>query len=656
MSWTTKVLEGALTEQIGDGGRVTHAVFTTHDLDPAFFEDQILPALVPDGVSRHRLRRTLQMFNYLREDGLRVDVFYEPRALVADGPAAGQLPWNRFPIHPTTGVFHPKVVLALVENENEKHLVVLTGSANLRPSSWRTNIEVGHATVIRAGARDGQVSGLRRFVRRLRSRGEGGGEATRAILRFLDDEVVEYSNRRVNGQLVPAFYSGDGDLAEFLSSHLGDDVWNLKLEVVSPFFDHYGIDTLTELMAMCGVVEARVVLPRVAGKITVTPAIYDAINGHASITWASLAPGITRAGQGVDAGDRRLHAKAYRFFRGGQWPVEFIFAGSPNLTRQGHSGVNNWEAGVLEQSAKPNARWSLDPVGTGVDEVFVAIEPEDSEARGVPLDLRFDWATLTAETRWWGKREESLDLTSSGIAIGTIAVARSTAWQPIAPHVCAAMSARLPFTSVVFAASSDRLGPVLVSELNVDQKPLLLDGVELTAAQILEMWALDERGIQRMLGSLKVRVETDPDTAEFAGTLPAPTDSIFERFAGVFHGFASLRRRVTLAVSVGEKKRAASLVYGRSFESLSRLLRALDMDADPVLAYVVLASAHDFVTWARAKYPWMEKGREHAAAELNELLASAQTLRQQLIEDDPSLADFLPWFDEQFPATAVGRR
>jgi hypothetical protein len=44
-------------------------------LDPSFFEDQILPALVPDGISRHRLRRTLQMFNYLREDGLKVDAF-----------------------------------------------------------------------------------------------------------------------------------------------------------------------------------------------------------------------------------------------------------------------------------------------------------------------------------------------------------------------------------------------------------------------------------------------------------------------------------------------------------------------------------------------------------------------------------------------------
>jgi len=336
--------------------------------------------------------------------------------------------------------------------------------------------------------------------------------------------------------------------------------------------------------------------------------------------------------------------------------VEFIFAGSPNLTRQGHSGVNNWEAGVLEQSAKPDTRWSLDPVVAGGHEDFVATEPEDDDARGIPLDLRFDWATLTAEARWWGKGDESLNLTSSRLDIGTIAVAKTAAWQPVDPHVSDAMSARLPFTSVVLAASSDRMGPVLVNELNVDQKPLLLDGVELTAAQILEMWALDERGIQRMLGTLKVKGETTPDTDEFADTLPARTDSIFERFAGVFHGFTSLRRRVTLAVSVGEKKRAASLVYGRSFESLSRLLRALDLDADPVLAYVVLASAKDFVKWARANYSWMEKGRGHAIAELNQLLKSTQTVRKRLIEDDPSLADFLTWFDAQFPLVKVGRR
>ncbi len=655
MSWTTEVLEAALTEKIGDGGRVTHVVFTTHDLDPSFFEDQILPAFVPDGVSRHRLRRMLQMSHYLREDGLKVDVFYESRALVVGDRVVGQLRWNSFPIHPTTGVFHPKVVLALVENENERHLVVLTSSANLRTSSWRTNIEVGHVTTIRAGARDGLVSGLRRFVRRLTKRGPGG-EATQAIQRFLEDEAVEYSNRRANGHLLPSFYSGEGDLAEFLSSHIGGDLWSLKLEVISPFFDQDGIDTLTELMAMCGVVEARVVLPRVAGKITVTPAVYDAISDHPSVTWASLAVGITRAGQGVESGDRRLHAKAYRFFRGGQSPVEFIFGGSPNLTRQGHSGVNNWEAGVLEQSAKPNVRWSLDPIGGGGDVDFIAIDPEDNDARGVPLDLRFDWATLTAEARWWGKGTDSLTLRSLGIDLGTIAVAQAKGWQPVDSTVSDVMRARLLFTSVVWAASSDRSGPVLVSEANADQKPFVLDGVELTASQILEMWALDERGIQRMLGTLMVGGDTDPDTDEFAGALPAQTDSIFERFAGVFHGFASLRRRVTLAVKVGEKKRAASLVYGQTLDSPASLLQALDVDADPVLAYVVLASAQELETWARTKHPWMAKGREAAIAELGELLASAQTVRERLIEDDPALADFLPWFDAQFPIATAGLR
>ena len=83
---------------------------------------------------------------------------------------------------------------------------------------------------------------------------------------------------------------------------------------------------------------------------------------------------------------------------------------------------------------------------------------------------------------------------------------------------------------------------------------------------------------------------------------------------------------------------------------------AVILDATGLHTPADLASAHDFVTWARAKYPWMEKGREHAAAELIDLLASAQTVRQKLIEGDPSLADFFPWFDEQFPAATVGRR
>ena len=577
MTWATRVLEDALTSSIG-GGRVTHAVFATHDFDPAFFQDQILPTLLPDDLSRHRLRRALQVHHHLANEGLKVDVLYEHGALVADGPAVGRLNWNSFPVHLTTGVFHPKLVLCLCEDEAGTYLVVMTSSANLRTSSWRTNVESGHVEVLRAGQQHGLVSGLRELLIELRTRGEGA--ASKEIRTFVERELSPYTNWRVNGRVLPALYPGlvvrqrpepRESLPEFLASRLGNQRWDLKLEVVSPFLDKGDATVLQEFMDWLGVVEARIVLPRVAGKISVTPEVFKAVGETSRASWAAFRDRtIMATGQGLEAGERRLHAKAYRLFRGGSDPVEFTFVGSPNLTTPGHSGRNNWEIGILEQSEKPNTQWALDRIAPDpMPSEFEPLEPEDAEKLGVPLDVQFDWATMDATLRWWGKSAADVTLEGAGLTMGLASVQVAKGWQTVPGELSQALSARLVVASLLMASVGERRGPVLVAEVNMDQKPFALDGIQLTAAQILAMWAMDEEGIRRFLGRAKVKSLPGEPADEF--DLPDTVTSMFERFAGIYHGFsipsAQSRRRC--------RRRAQGSCFGVAVRPLLRSAREL---------------------------------------------------------------------------------
>ena len=155
-----------LTEQVAeaiDGRRVRSAVFTTFSFDPGFFEINILPVLFDQPFSQPDKVRRLQL-----EDALRaidhVAVYYDRRALAQDGEPA-QLDYRRLDVSRTTGYFHPKVVLLLVDDRHEgeeaahsdeegcepirQALIVAILSANLTRAGWWENVECAHVEEIK---------------------------------------------------------------------------------------------------------------------------------------------------------------------------------------------------------------------------------------------------------------------------------------------------------------------------------------------------------------------------------------------------------------------------------------------------------------------------------------------------------------------------
>ena len=352
MNASKRVLSDEISRVI-DGCRVVAAVFTTYSFDPAFFELEILPLLfesrIRGGFSHVEKVRRVQLEECLR-DTTDIEVFYDRGGLVGDaGPAS--LDFRRIDVGRRTGVFHPKLVLVLVENrqledsEPTRSLIVATLSANLTRSGWWENLEAGHLEVVKAASSTNRrctfLQDLLEAIDRVveEARPEDGRGALGTIRRFVRDSAPQEGtwNASWRGRYYTRLFAGQTPLPEWLQDRrLGGRNWNL--EVVSPFFDAHGAQALRNLIRATRPSEVRVFLPTEAdGTPTVTGEQYEAVAAMAK--WSRLPAGIMRAGgttspEGV--APRTVHAKVYRFWRRGEGDVTLV--GSVNLTGAATAG------------------------------------------------------------------------------------------------------------------------------------------------------------------------------------------------------------------------------------------------------------------------------------------------------------------------------
>ena len=71
-------------------------MFCTHDLDPSFFEQEVLQAFIGNDLQHTTaVPGRFQANHVIRQRQIYIDVYYEGRALAAHEGAA-RLDWNRF--------------------------------------------------------------------------------------------------------------------------------------------------------------------------------------------------------------------------------------------------------------------------------------------------------------------------------------------------------------------------------------------------------------------------------------------------------------------------------------------------------------------------------------------------------------------------------
>lgn len=139
------------------GRKVKAALFYTYNFDPKFFENYVMPLLVPQQTFINNSITNNILWRKLYKDNLvpPVTVYFDQDAKsIENGP---YLDYRLVPVRmpmvgKNKGNFHPKNSFILVENtDRSNELIVITGSNNITQSGWCENIECVSEHVLISG-------------------------------------------------------------------------------------------------------------------------------------------------------------------------------------------------------------------------------------------------------------------------------------------------------------------------------------------------------------------------------------------------------------------------------------------------------------------------------------------------------------------------
>ena len=670
------VLSRRLAEAVG-GRRVRSAVFTTFNFDPGFFELQVLPLLFSQSFSQVDKVRLLQLEDALR-DVDHLAVYYDRGALSQDAEPA-RLDYRRVDVRRATGVFHPKLAFLLVDEPEEpgddghethqyQSLVVACLSANLSRAGWWENVECAHIEEIKDRDRAPERVPYRRdllaILRRIRACAAEGDDhlALDAVRAFLHQRISteQYVNASAGGRWYTRLFGGAGglDLANWLAElRLGHRDWNL--EVISPYFDAHGAAPLKKLIEAIQPKETRVHLPRDAdGSALVTADAYQATAELDGVRWAELPGEFTRRSGGASGErlvPRRVHAKAYRLWhRGGG---DIVLVGSVNCTSPAHrhGGTGNLEAAFLVDisNQKLPKRWWLKPLERDAER-FVESAPAEGDGLDHPpfgVSIRYDWGEGTLAVRLEGEMALPIEVEEiSGRRLFTIERGDVERWCVCDDNAAARVGENLASSSFVVLRRGDAHWRVLVREEGMAHRPSILS--ELSPDEILEYWSLlsaEERA---------AFIERHTAFGEAIEGIPAAErnplgagDTLFDRFAGVFHAFGCLRRNIEKALEDGRHEEAEMRLFGAKYDSLPELLgKMLEReDGDAVLGYVTFLTAKQLRDALYKHDRRFFRDRKPLVRKLDRLIAAGVKRRDEIfLSNDAQAGAFLEWFEPVF--------
>ena len=428
-----------------------------------------------------------------------------------------------------------------------------------------------------------------------------------AVHAFLRQRVSteRYANASAGGRWYTRLFGGEGrlDLANWLAElRLGRREWNL--EVISPYFDSHGAAPLKKLIEVVKPRETRVHLPRDAdGSALVTAHAYEAATALDGVRWAELPDEITRRSGGASGerlAPRRVHAKVYRVWRekrrGGG---DVVLVGSVNCTSPAHrhGSTGNLEAAFLvdiSDQVLPR-RWWLEPLERDAER-FAEAAPDEADGLDRPpfgVSICFHWGQGTLAVRLESEMAFPIEVEEvSGRRLFAIERSDAERWCVCDENAADAVRESLASSNFVVMRHGDARWRVLVREEGMAHRPSILS--ELSPDEILEYWSLlsaEERAaFFERHAAFGEEIEGIPAAEKDS---LAAGDTLFDRFAGLFHAFGCLRRNIEKALADGRHEEAEIRLLGAKYDSLPELLRkTLEReDGDPVLGYVTFLTA-----------------------------------------------------------------
>jgi hypothetical protein len=440
---------------------------------------------------------------------------------------------------------------------------------------------------------------------------------------------------------------------------IGRREWNL--EVISPYFDPRGAGPLKALIDAIDPRETRVFLPQESdGTAGAGEATYRAISEIPTCTWARLPSDVSERGrgsQGEKLQPRRVHAKVYRLWHFGE-RRDLLIVGSVNLTGAAHShgGAGNLEAAFLVDVSDDGypRRWWLE-TEEGAPERFLEQAPTEEdglEASPIDLSLRYDWGAKRLAYRYGGQDRAGFEVCeTSGARLFQVDNPRTSGWIDIVFDSATSERVEKAIGSSSFFLVKHPKGEwrVLVREESMGHRPSLL--TELTPEEILEYWSLLTPEQRAAYIELRAGLgETDEGLAVVERRALDSRDTLFDRFAGVFHAFGCLRRHVGEAIEAGRDAEAETRLAGAKYDSLPMLLEKIlkREGGDPVINYVTFLCALQLRRSLRKRHRDFFRGRRAALAGLDAQLARLTEVRKMVPMSGSDGRKYLDWFEEMF--------
>lgn len=655
------------------------AVFLTFSLDPGFFEEQILPVFFDRLFSLEPTVKILGLEEVIREQTAEMAVYYDRRGLEA-GSTGPRLDIRYIPASWPTGFFHPKNLLLLVEDpppadgesvpegwSPKRRLIVAALSANLTQAGWWENVEACHVEVLEEDEKTSLRDDLLKLISLVRR--ASPGEAKHEALDYIRQFVLRVDERRqasADGVLHSRLYTGEVEgtaaresVVDFVDRVAGRHLREhpIRLEVISPYFDEAAESRpLKDLIDRFSPREVRVLLPTDGeGRALCRKELFDAIRGMKQVSWGQLPQDVLRSGPSESALPRRVHAKVYRFFSPSP-RFEAIFVGSVNLTRAAHQAGGNFETGFLVETDPARAPdwWLAERGKKPTAYLSESGDPEPLCGPGRAVSVKFSWANHEA-TVFWDAASVSplLEVSAQGSALFSLNALEARKWTPLPEPGAATLERVLSSTALLTVTAQDtEPATILVQEEDMDSKPSIL--LKLTVADILKCWA--NLSVEQKTALLEARyAEIAAAASNLIPSTPLgrTTNSFFDAFAGIFHSFGCLERRLHRALEEGRERAAACVLFGDKYDSLPHLLGRLsnpDTDRlDSVGHYLILLCASQLEASVSSAHPEFSAGHQKEFEKLRSRLGAVCGAREALgLEDDGERQQFLVWFEKWF--------
>ena len=652
------VLSEALRTHL-NGATLRAAVLTTFVLGWDFTVDEVLPTLVPHSLSAMRNARREELAEHLLSNGAALTV-YADAAGIGDASGATRVPLAVVPVRHPTGYFHPKVLLALVVDDDQtERLVVAVGSANLTRRGWWESVECAHIWSIAAQAPTWCRDDLMSFIDQLGRHSVHPSDRTapRLVRQFLA-ATIQRKRESGTAHASPERFVWNGAIGR---SSFVDEVTALTdgyyrngtLEICSPWYSDAGDAQVRQLSKALKVKQTVVLVPVGDDGRALMPE--KAVTGLGDeVKWGALPRDVLSGGPTKEAKDRHVHAKAYRLTRPGD-TLNTLIVGSFNLTAQAFHAQQNLEAAILVDVAVGGNRKWLEPIEPPTQ--FVGPEPGEAGELGTaalsPLRLTYDWAEHVAAASWKGARPtESVTVKSGEFHIVTI-------WREQLPGTLdddqsAALRKHLQSSSPrLDVLSGAEVTYTFVVELNVEQKPSP-DVTRRVADAVADMLLDDDsRRLRGKNGRGGEGADDGADEGPPAGVEPEPP-SIFDTQAALFQALAAFGRMLAKLSEEGNDREIRYRLLGKGSRCLGDLLDASERTSEenPVSALVVLWGVEDLLSTCKPELKGHSKERLCVLAMVTKQRLRLESLLVAQNDHDPEMARFLQWARSTFNRVA----